>query len=314
MELNSAALGSMHLSFQEDGEQVRVDEAEIRRLAGPDVKRRLSALKYGFRVAGMATAEASAEGIKQEDILRIAQRFATRCQDYMAAGLNVLGLEPHDEDYSHAKLSLSRIAYDFVSEEWRWQFATQASTPLFQDGQLGRLLNDIVQSMPERYTPEDDDLGIPLARQLAILALVPRLYGLFNHFHFFYQSPEPLVATCLQSTADEAEVIFSRLKKSGETLYGQRALIARIYAMSGDMMVEAYKACATAIVADLQGLSPMERAYKVPLLRSTGGMDLQMVIARHHQAMTLAETLTQAVMGVNKAHDQSWGGDDEQYL
>lgn len=307
MAFDAASFEALSYSFEDDSDAIRLDEDEIRRIFGPDVRRRVSAMKLGARVVGMATAEAGADGVSEAQLVSTVHRFAVRTESLLRMSMSVLGLDPEDSDYGYARLALSRIVIDMATEEWRHQRLCPDALPL-QDVVVKKMLSAVSSVMPERYEPAENDMNLALARQLAVIEVCSRVAGLHNYFHFFREDVDSFAEELMLAVVDQAEVFFNALARVDETVFGQRALIQRSYTVSSDLMVEAFKRCAAITVAELRSLPEHERAFQVPHVRATGGLSLEPVVSRHRQAVAWALRLSRQVLAVHAKRDGEAAG------
>ncbi len=280
---DAAALQSLGASLDDDSEIVEVDEDELRRVAGADVRRRCAGLKLASRIVGLATAT-SAE-MDDGELLRCMTEVMQRLSALRQVGLAVVGADKDSPDFPAVFNVVTSAMLDVVTEEWKWRRVDPDKARLLPPGILAKLLDATIKMQPERFERESAGVDMATVRRLCVLELVPKLYGLINLFDYYQKTPDAMVGTLLRAVVEQAEMHASLLLSAAAPAFAEQAILQRMYGVSVGLMCEVYKASAYRDVLRLREMPELDRAVVIAQYEHLGGMKYDHILDAHRTAM-----------------------------
>lgn len=278
-----AALQALGASLDDDSEIIEVDDDELRRIAGADVRRRCAGLKLAARIVGLATAT----GVEANDdeVLRCMTELMQRLTALRQVGLAVVGADRDTPDFPSVFNCVTSVMLDVVTEEWKWRRIDPERARLLSPGVLAKLLDATIKMQPERFERESAGVDMATVRRLCVLELCPKLYGLVNLFDYYQKNPDAMVGTLLRAVVEQAEMHASLLSSAAAPAFAEQAILQRMYGVSVGLMCEVYKASAYRDVSRLREMPELDRAVVIAQYEHLGGMKYDHILDAHRAAM-----------------------------
>jgi hypothetical protein len=261
---------------------IEADQASLHRIAGSEARQRCADLKLAARIVGLATASGAV--LDDREVLRAMNLTMERLVLLRQVGLERVGVKKNSPDYPAVFNAVTEIMLDAVTDEWKWKQANEDAGSL-SPGVIGNLFDIAVRSHPERFEALPSmDIDLTMVRRLAVITIIPRVYGLLNFFDFFQRDIQGMLGEIVQSIADMAES-YAREISAKMPAFAVQIVLQRLYGESAALMGEVYKAAAYREVERLSSMPEYERSILLARCDRLGGLPWDHVLAEHREAM-----------------------------
>jgi|GEM_PF-1626606 len=300
-----AALMGFGTSLGDESEVVAVSDDELKRIAGAEVRRKCAGIKLAARIVGMATV--GRDEPDDDVLLRQMQTLMSRLGVVRRAVLEATGVERGSGDFAAAFNVATNVAMDIVTEEWKW--ARVGGMPkVLGGGELAKLLELVAEDGPV-FADVMEGGDMATLRQLCVLESLPKLWSVMNMFDYYQRDHEKVIARLAEAISEQAEY-HSRLLYSDESpSFAVRAIVQRMYGVSGGLMCELYKDAAARDVERLRAMPDLDRSVMVAQYEQIG-MGFDHIIRRHQQVMDRMLDTTNMIIEAQSMSSQPVEDDD----
>lgn len=291
-KFDPSALSSVEASLDSESTVVALGDDELRRIHGPDLRRKSAGVKLAARIVGMAMA--GQDGLDDASVLASMESLLGRMGALRKSVVAVIGAGRSDSDFPAVFNCATNVALDLLTEEWKWAHVGKAVKPL-PPAVLSKLLERAAGEGPifDEDTAEVFDLDT--VRRLCILEAMPKLWNVSNFFDYYQPSREAMVGRLARAVADRAEENAHALCSNTTPTFAQRAIVQRAYAASAGLMCEVYKQAAVDDVRELRSMPELDRAVLLQQYAQSG-MRYEHIIARHKAVMERAMDTTNLII------------------
>jgi len=299
-----AALHNLEASLDDDSAIVEVDADELRRISSAESRRRCGSLKLAARIIGVATATSSE--MDDGQVLASMQRVLERLSSLRQIALKLVEVERGSPDFPAVFNSITSTMLDAVTEEWKWGRLLGDDHRVLSASVIEKLLESVFLASPERFDAAQAGVDVSTVRRLAVLDVMPKLYGLVNMFDYFQASPQRMVERLLSSVVQLAEFHAGLMTDEPISSLVGRSVLQRMYGVSAGLMCEVFKAEAAADVARLRELQPDDRSFAIAQHERLGGMAYDHVLERHRETMDRMLDTANLILESRQKPRQDW--------
>lgn len=288
---NPAALRAMDASL-DDGEVISGSDDELRRIAGPDIRRKITGIKLAARIVGMASA--GRDGSPDEGALfRSMESAVERLKMMRRTVLEAVGVDSGSPDYQATFNAATNVVMDMLTEEWKWSRMTSAPAKPMPISVMGSVLKMAATNGPV-YIENADEGDVQTARRLCVMESLPKLWVVVNMFDYYQTDREAMVSRLAGAVSREAESN-ARILYGDSPSFGVRAIVQRMYGVSTGLMCEVYKEVAARDVERLRAMPAMDRAVTLVDVEKYG-LRYDHIIERHKTLMVRMLDTTRLVL------------------
>lgn len=291
-KFDPSALSSVEASLDSETTIVAVGDDELRRIHGPDLRRKTAGLKLAARIVGMAMREQGE--LDDASVLASMESLLGRMGALRKSVVAVIGAGRSDSDFPAVFNCATNVALDLLTEEWKWARIGKAVKPLTPEA-LAMLLERAAGEGPMFDEDTAEVFDLDTVRRLCIVEAMPKLWNVTNLFDYYQPSRDAMVARLSRAVADRAEGHVLALCSDTTPTFAQRALVHRAYAASTGLMCEVYKQAAADDVRDLRSMPELDRSVLLQQYVTTG-MKYDHIITRHKAVMERAMDTTNLII------------------
>lgn len=207
----------------------------------------------------------------ESQLAETTRELMRRAAQLTDAATELLDVGPDHPGFAGYKNLLRQQAAEVVATQWRMAHSTGGAELSVE--KISSMFKIVLTGQVEKegeLPPYPSDMDATTAKRMAILGVVPEIYGAVNSFDYFYPNPEVLVEKGVKAVTQAADAGVQRIASPKAGPEAITMLTQSLIGKAGALYAANYRAVARRDVLALQRMDALERKRHIYIHREAG--------------------------------------------